>query len=461
MGGHGGTSFARISFNDMFTFDVETEALEKVVPNAGTPLPDGRGGHSVFASNDKIYIYGGWNAEQQYNSIWQFDLAKNEWFEPDINYGIPRWNHCATLVPAIPTWKFFVFGGEQLEYNEGAPRRFGDYTNSSTYLDMGTIAWTTYASDPEVFSNMPTPREYASMSYDNRESRLIIFGGWNNGWFDDLYSLNVSKIVGPSYAITASEPQLGQVSGGTKLRIQGQGFKEPNIKVMFTVGNVPFDTVSARVTREVTAEYISDSEIECLSPNFEDFGAKEAVMQVSCANGDLTTTWIPFNFFLNTRAVKSLAYGPGLLKESVVGAEVEFIIQARNDLCENRQSGNDTFEVRITNEAGGAEIPCEITDRNDGSYIVKYQVDDECDCKIKINFLDDKQNMVAIRGSPYYSGFKAGGKAADNTMAGPAMQKVVQKELERLQQQLTDNKKSIITKDKDLKDVKVLLNVKS
>ena len=41
------------------------------------------------------------------------------------------------------------------------------------------------------------------------------------------------------------------------------------------------------------------------------------------------------------------------------------------------------------------------------------------------------------------------------------MQKTVQKELERLQQNLTENKKSIITKDKDLKDVKVLLNVKS
>lgn len=46
-------------------------------------------------------------------------------------------------------------------------------------------------------------------------------------------------------------------------------------------------------------------------------------------------------------------------------------------------------------------------------------------------------------------------------MTGNAMQKVIQKELERLQTQLTDNKKAIATKDKDLKDVKVLLGVKS
>ena len=68
--------------------------------------------------------------------------------------------------------------------------------------------------------------------------------------------------------------------------------------------------------------------------------------------------------------------------------------------------------------------------------------------------------MVPVRGSPYTASFKAGGKAVDNTMAGPTMQKVLQKELERLQTQITENKKAIVTKDKDLKDVKVLLGVK-
>jgi dynein heavy chain, axonemal len=71
---------------------------------------------------------------------------------------------------------------------------------------MGTVQWTTYASDPELFANIPSPREYCAMAYDNRESRLIIYGGWNNEWLDDLYSLNVGKIVGPSYAITHTEP---------------------------------------------------------------------------------------------------------------------------------------------------------------------------------------------------------------------------------------------------------------
>ena len=226
-GGHGGLNYARTSFNDLYSFDLESETWEKIVPNGNSP--DGRGGHSVFASDDKIYIYGGWNNEMQFNNIDVFDLEKKEWTNPDVFNGVHRWNHSSVLVEAIPTWKFFIFGGECAEYNEGAPRSFGQYVNSSCFLDLGTVKWTEYASDPETFENIPEPREYAAMAYDKRESKLLIYGGWNNGWFNDLYSLNVGKIVGPSYAITASEPNLGQLSGNVPLKITGQGFNEGNI----------------------------------------------------------------------------------------------------------------------------------------------------------------------------------------------------------------------------------------
>jgi len=125
---------------------------------------------------------------------------------------------------------------------------------------------------------MPNPREYAGMTYDQRESRLIVFGGWNNGWLDDLYSLNVAKIVGPSYAITSSEPALGQLSGKSKITIRGEGFKSSTIKVFFTNGNKPIDTFSSKTTKEVSAEFVSDTEIYCHTPSFEDFGPNECVV---------------------------------------------------------------------------------------------------------------------------------------------------------------------------------------
>ena len=153
---------------------------------------------------------------------------------------------------------------------------------------------------------------------------------------------------------------------------------------------------------------MSPTELTCVTPNFEMFGPKECVIQLAMAGDDLTTTWIPFNFYLNTRALKSLAYGPGLLNEVKPNEPIEFVIVARNDNGENRNSGRDTFEVKITQcVQGGAdgdeirEIPNEIIDNDTGFYNVKYQVEDECTVNIEIKFLNDKEQMVPIRGSPF------------------------------------------------------------
>jgi hypothetical protein len=144
------------------------------------------------------------------------------------------------------------------------------------------MRWTKYASDPEVFSDMPFPREYCAMTYtgllqtESKDRRLIIYGGWNNGWFDDLYSLNVAKIVGPSYAIISSDPTSGQLSGNNLLTIKGKGIRD-SPRVFFTLGNQPVDN-PGRQTLEVAGEYISSSELTCITPNFEQFGAKECVI---------------------------------------------------------------------------------------------------------------------------------------------------------------------------------------
>lgn len=276
-GGHGGLGYARIAYNDLYSFDLDTEVWSKVVSN--NPAPDGRSGHSLFANNGKLYIYGGWNSEIQYNNVLFFDLEKGKWGDPDIYNEVPRWNHSSVLVEAIPYQKFFVFGGECAEYTEGAARSFGQYVNTSCLLDLGIMRWNTFASDPDVFQNIPSPREYSAIAYDEKDRRLIILGGWNNGWHSDLYSLNVGKVVGPSYAITRSDPALGQLSGNVSLKINGQGFKDMGIRVMFTVGNKPVDAMT-RLTMEVPGIYVSPTELTCVSPNFEIHGPKECVIQL-------------------------------------------------------------------------------------------------------------------------------------------------------------------------------------
>jgi len=69
--------------------------------------------------------------------------------------------------------------------------------------------------------------------------------------------------------------------------------------------------------------------------------------------------------------------------------------------------------------------------------------------------------MVSLRGGAQYrAAFVNKAKVTDNTMHGGAMDKYIKRELDRLAHHMADSKRELVTKDKDLKDVKVLLNVK-
>jgi dynein heavy chain len=198
-------------------------------------------------------------------------------------------------------------------------------------------------------------------------------------------------------------------------------------------------------------------------------------MQLLIGNGDLTTTWIPFQYFLDTKASKSLVYGPGVLKENLVGHETEFVIIARNELNENRTSGRDTFIVKIKKELpkpadyneeesgpykikyDSQEVP--IIDNDDGSYSVKYQVDEESEVQVHV-YLMVKEEPAPIRGSPYIASFNSTAKPADNTLAGPLMQANFKQQMNDLADYMSKKHKSIATKGKDLQDVPVLLTIK-
>ena len=196
-------------------------------------------------------------------------------------------------------------------------------------------------------NDKPRPREASAMFYDSNESRLIIFGGWANTWIDDITALSVSLITGPPYAIYDIKPKLGPLTGKTKIYISGDGFVDSgNIYVKFSVPN------AKTLPPEAQGNYISPNELWCETPNFESFGAKKAEVRLSINKGDFTITSSSFTYYLNTKAEKTIAYGPGLLQENLCGHETVFLIQARNTKGFNRESGSDNFEVKITAPSG-------------------------------------------------------------------------------------------------------------
>ena len=152
----------------------------------------------------------------------------------------------------------------------------------------------------------------------------------------------MSKVVGPSYAITDIDPPLGQLSGNVPITIKGVGFKDSNIKVYFTASDTRAE-VPSKNSIDVVGNFVSETEITAFTPPFDSYGARGAICQLSIQGGDLTTTFVQFNYFMNTRANMSLCYGPGVQESNASGHQVEFVIQARNDNAENRQSGRDEF----------------------------------------------------------------------------------------------------------------------
>lgn len=54
---------------------------------------------------------------------------------------------------------------------------------------------------------------------------MYIFGGWANNWLNDMWVLPVGAITGPPYAIFDIKPNIGPLTGKTKIIINGAGFK--------------------------------------------------------------------------------------------------------------------------------------------------------------------------------------------------------------------------------------------
>jgi hypothetical protein len=50
-----------------------------------------------------------------------FDTLTHTWSEVAAGFGLPRWNHAACAVEAIPNWKVFVFGGSSGDLSQSAP----------------------------------------------------------------------------------------------------------------------------------------------------------------------------------------------------------------------------------------------------------------------------------------------------------------------------------------------------
>ena len=62
-------------------------------------------------------------------------------------------------------------------------------------------------------NGMPKRRNSSAIIYDIKKRCMVVYGGYLNKWLDDMWALDVSQIVGPSYSIERIEPAHGPISG--------------------------------------------------------------------------------------------------------------------------------------------------------------------------------------------------------------------------------------------------------
>lgn len=68
-----------------------------------------------------------------------FNTETLEWYDPELFHGEARRNHTAIFVEAIPSDKYFIFGGSCADFEEGQHRNLGTYSNEMICLDIETL----------------------------------------------------------------------------------------------------------------------------------------------------------------------------------------------------------------------------------------------------------------------------------------------------------------------------------
>lgn len=450
-GGNGGHIYENQVFKDLWILDVETMKWEEIVKvekeGQINSLPECRSGHSMFVYQDEIYIYGGFNQNTAFNNMIKYNFKSGEW----LNFGnvtddICRWNHSGVDVESLPNWKYFVFGGSTGYVDDTKPRERGTVMNDVIYMDLGNEC--TYPVKLDA-PGLPAAREDATVIYNKGMKSLIVFGGWSNQWFNDLYSLNVSKIVGPSYTVKGLEPNEGRISGGQEVKIIGSKLNSGNIQVYFYF--LKDKEKQEYKIKQQTANFISDTEANLTTPSFYELGPKLVEVRISIDGDELSTNPASFNIYLDSKSDKSLVFGPGCCDGAAFGSSCFFYIRARNELNENRESGRDSLQIKIEkfDSDENMEIPVEIEDLNNGSYKVSYTIPSQGKYKIFAQIWDDN-NYRNIRGTPLIVNYD-NEDVNNNKVYGSNMIKYFKDSIEFL-----DKKILQLTEDSSIKDIKEL-----
>lgn len=151
------------------------------------PPPTTAPQHRMWASwihdpvRSRMILFGGWNGTYALNDLWTFSPGNGLWtsVSPSGNAPAARWGQSAVYDPVRD--RVLVFGGSAY----GPSDRLGDIWALSL---SGQPEWTQIL--PE--GTGPSPRFVHTSVYDPSGDRMIVFGGYDGGFINDVWSLELS-----------------------------------------------------------------------------------------------------------------------------------------------------------------------------------------------------------------------------------------------------------------------------
>ncbi|SBT71328.1 dynein heavy chain, putative [Plasmodium malariae] len=421
-GGYGG--YDRSSYNDLYEYNILNN--EWLLRSCKGSIPFQRYGHISFINGNNLFILGGTNSEVSFNDMYSCNLKKSEWSEVDFSYSfnVSKVFCRSVLVESIDRNIIFIFGGyniisdekgnrkieynnielnmlklydtfklEELKYNVVKSKEGTKSSDSGPYDSITTTAQnkngimygnninhliegekkkgergdTGERDEKSEKSDMhedvtPTNITFCSITYDFVDSNLIITDSKKK-----IYIMNISRIIGPKYAIFSLWPRYCDIDGNKKILVRGKGFNnEGKIVVKFKSGEVNLFSEGI---------YINENNIYTIAPNAKN-KIKNNICDVQLSINDkcYTTNSCALEYYYNIDPKNTLIFGTGLLEPVCLKEENIFFLIARNSLNENKKIGGDKFQISIIYEQENEShsLKYSVYDVNNGFYIVKY-----------------------------------------------------------------------------------------
>lgn len=465
-GGYGGHGYARRDHDDLHRLDTETWEWSRIEPRGRGPQK--RCGHQAVAIDTTLFVWGGWNVSTQFDDIFVLDIPRDDedqqqpmWSECDRGAMLrePCWNSSSCAVAAVPSWKIFVFGGTNGPLDEEEKGgTLGTLNGELSVLDTGTMVWKTGLVDAaarrdDTVVHSCSARSDATLAFDVKSSRLVLFGGWCKEWLGDLHTLDVASFVGPPYTITGINPTTGPITGGTAVEITGYDFFDSGDRITVRFATIhSFSSKSLytgarkRNRRHVhkdgedgrSTRYVNETQINCVTPDFSEHGPGEVRVRIALGLDGFTATSQLFTFYSVAHAKHCLVYGPGVLSGGLSGEETTFYIQARDKDNTNRTTGGDEFTV-VVKKMGGAgngnnELlinGVDVFDNEDGTYEVTYLPPSPGKYSVFVKFLGTHRGVQGrVRGSENLIEFHELAPRSNNLIGGKLVESALEYDFE-------------------------------